>query len=88
MGKFPLVAALGALSLSLGACGGGGEASGNEAPDELPGQPVNAAVGINAIGDDSGTTGSTTGEAGVTLNIAADAEGDSAEANGAATNTQ
>lgn len=78
--KSALVAASGAL-LSLAACGGGGEAAGNRVHDGVPGQSVNAADGINTNADASGTTGSTTGDAGGPLNIAGDAENDSKEAN-------
>ena len=85
MRKFALAAALGALSLA--ACGGGGEAK-DDRPDEVPGQSVNAADGINISDDASGTTGSTTGDAGGPLNVAGDAEADAAEANGAAPNAQ
>ena len=81
MRKYALAAALGAVGLSLAACGGGEEAAGNEAADVLPGQSVNAADGINTSADASGTTGSTTGDAGGPLNIVADAEADSNEAN-------
>ena len=89
MRKIALVAVFGAVSLSLSACGGGGEsAADNGAHDEVPGQSVNAADGVDASADASGTTGSTTGDAGGPLNIAGDAENDSAEANGAATNEQ
>jgi hypothetical protein len=77
MRKSALIAALGALSLA--ACGGGESA--DNAPDEVPGQSVNAADGINISDDASGTTGSTTGDAGGPLNVAGDAEGDAAEAN-------
>ena len=86
MKKFALIFAL--TSLSLAACGGGEEAAGNEAADVLPGQSVNAADGINTSADASGTTGSTTGDAGGPLNIVADAEADSNEANAAASNAQ
>jgi len=81
-------AILGACCLSLAGCGDGAEAGGNEAADVLPGQSVNAADGINSSGDASGTTGSSTGDAGGPLNIAGDAERDSQEANGTATNGQ
>ncbi len=85
MRKFALAAALGALSLT--ACGGGGEAR-DDRPDEVPGQSVNAADGINISEDASGTTGSTTGDAGGPLNLAGDAEADAKEANGTASNGQ
>ena len=95
MNKPALVAALAAFTLSLSACGGGGDAAGEnaaagagDAGEVVPGQPVNAADGINATGDASGTTGSSTGDAGGPLPIANDAAGDAAEANGAAANTQ
>ena len=84
MRNFATAALLGAAALSLAACGGGGQEAGNSA-DELPGTPVNAADGINHSSDASGTTGSTTGDAGGPLNIAADAANDSAEENGAGT---
>jgi hypothetical protein len=88
MGKFALIAVCGAFGLSLSACGGGGEAAGNEAAEVLPGQSVNAADGINTSGDASGTTGSATGDAGGPLNIAGDAEGDSKEADTTGSNAQ
>ena len=77
MRKSALIAALGALSLA--ACGG--DESADNAPDEVPGQSVNAADGINISDDASGTTGSTTGDAGGPLNVAGDAEDDAREAN-------
>ncbi|HEY0043493.1 MAG TPA: hypothetical protein VGB62_02980 [Allosphingosinicella sp.] len=77
-------ATLAAACLTLGACGGGEQAADNEATDGLPGQSVNAADGINATADASGTTGSTTGDAGGPLNIVGDAVGDANEANMAA----
>ena len=83
-----IIAVLGAVGLSLAACGGGEESAGNEAADVLPGQSVNAADGINTSADASGTTGSTTGDAGGPLNIAGDAENDSMEANTGASNGQ
>lgn len=83
MRKFAFAAVLGAAGLSLAGCGGGGDKSGNGA-DDLPGQSVNAADGINASDDASGTTGSTTGDAGGPLNIAGDAANDSAETNNSA----
>jgi hypothetical protein len=76
MTRSALIAALGAFSLA--ACGGGESA--DNAPDEVPGQSVNA-DGINIGGDASGTTGSTTGDAGGPLNVAGDGEGDAREAN-------
>ncbi len=88
MKRIPKFAILGVLGLSVAACGSGGESAGNEAADVLPGQSVNAADGINSSGDASGTTGSSTGDAGGPLNIAGDAEGDSQEANAAAANIQ
>jgi hypothetical protein len=88
MKKAALIAILAAGTLFLAACGGGtGDAAAdNEAADGLPGQSVNAADGINATDDASGTTGSTTGDAGGPLNIAGDAAADANEANGAAAN--
>lgn len=77
-------AALAAFSLSLAACGGSGSegAGGNETPDVVPGQSVNGADGsINISTDASGTTGSTTGDAGGPLNVAGDGAGDAKEAN-------
>ncbi len=85
MRNFALAAALGALSLA--ACGGGGEGK-DDKPDEVPGQSVNAADGIDVGNDASGTTGSTTGDAGGPLNVAGDAEADAAEANSTASNAQ
>lgn len=82
MMKLALAAALGALGLSLAACGG------KEAHDEVPGQSVNAADGINTSSDASGTTGSTTGDAGGALNIAGDAQADANEANTTESNAQ
>jgi hypothetical protein len=70
--------ALAAFGLSLAACGGGSDSAQDEAGDT-----VNAADGINVSDDASGTTGSTTGDAGGLLNIANDAANDSQEANGA-----
>ena len=86
MTKPALAAALTVLGLSLSACGGGGgdqAGAGNDAGEVVPGQPVNAADGINAIGDASGTTGSSTGDAGGPLPLANDAANDAAEASGA-----
>ena len=47
MRKFAFAALLGAAAVSLSACGGGGEAAGNEAADPVPGESVNAADGVN-----------------------------------------
>ena len=79
-----LAALLGAAAVSLAACGGGGEAAGNEAADPVPGESVNAADGVNVSEDASGTTGSSTGDAGGPLNVEGDAQNDAAEANGTA----
>jgi hypothetical protein len=82
MRKYLLAAALGSLGLALAGCGGG------DAHDEVPGQSVNAADGINTSSDASGTTGSTTGDAGGPLNVAGDAEADAKEANTTESNAQ
>lgn len=83
MRKFAFAALLGAAAVSLAACGGGGDAAGNEAADPVPGESVNGADGVNATDDASGTTGSSTGDAGGPLNVAGDAQNDSAEGNAA-----
>ncbi|HEX8667328.1 MAG TPA: hypothetical protein VF727_03025 [Allosphingosinicella sp.] len=91
MTRAALTIAMTAATLSLAACGGGGggdAAGANEAADGMPGQSVNAADGINVTDDASGTTGSTTGDAGGPLNLAGDAAADANEANGAAANAQ
>jgi len=80
MRNFAIAALIGAAGLSLTACGGGGESGGGNGADDV-GQSVNVADGVNAADDESGTTGSTTGDAGGPLNIAGDAANDSAEAN-------
>ena len=88
MTRVQAIFAFAAMGFSLAGCGGSGEPAKNEAADLLPGQSVNASDGINTSADASGTTGSTTGDAGGPLNIAGDAEGDSKEANMGASNAQ
>ena len=86
MNKTLIAAALAAASLCLTACGGGGGSAANESADVAPGGSINAADGINTTPDASGTTGSSTGDAGGPLIVAVDAKADAGEANGASAN--
>ena len=88
MRNVTVVAALSAASLLLVGCGGSGDSNQQASAPEMPGQSVNATDGVNASTDASGTTGSTTGDAGGALNVAGDAKCDSKEANLSGANAQ